>query len=255
MTLDLSTPWHAHKILAVDFEATSADALTCEPVEVACTLFEYPGNIVGRFVSFLRTKEPIPQESTDVHGITTEMVADAPTLGELGPQLAEIAQGAVPMAFNRKYDRTVMHRYLTGAGVPLFDPAQAWLCTAAMAWFKDRYVAGKGRHRLAECCKRRGINIVGAHRAEADTIMAGRLFYALMEAAKRDLSMARLLDSIDEIECDRDADRVKFEKQIREQERVIWREYARVMSRHDLTTTQVAARADEMLQLERERFL
>jgi DNA polymerase III epsilon subunit-like protein len=225
MGLELTRPWRSYPILSVDFESTGTDPLTCEPVEVAVVRYE-AGAIVGRFSSLLRTKEPIPEAATKVHGITNEMVADAPSLEEVSHELIKFADGTVPLAFNAPFDRTIMHRYLSGEGVPLFDPAQPWLCSFAMAWHKDRYEPGQGRLKLEACCKRRGINIVGAHRAMADALASGALFFALTATTARDLTMLDLLRSVGKLTEEREADYAKFRKQIRAEERVIWRGYA-----------------------------
>ena len=46
----------------------------------------------------------------------------------------------------------------------------------------DRFIAGKGRHRLENTVKRWGIDMVGpAHRAETDAIAAGALLFRMLE--------------------------------------------------------------------------
>jgi DNA polymerase III epsilon subunit-like protein len=223
VTIDITQPWRSVPVLSVDFEASSADPQTCEPVELACVRYEQ-GAIVARYSTLLRTKEPIPEDSTAIHGITNEMVANQPTLEEVAHELVKISDGAVPMAFNSAYDRKVMHRYLSGEGVSLFDPAQAWICTLAMAWHKDRFEPGTGRLKLAACCQRRGINIVGAHRAEADALMSGALFFALMAGV--DTTMEKLLTSVAKLSEEREKDHAAYRKRMREQDRVLWRQYA-----------------------------
>lgn len=260
--IDLTQPWRSLPILSVDFETTSADPSICEPVELACVRYE-GGNIAARYSTLLRTKEPIPDDSAKIHGITTEMTADAPTLEEVAHELVKIADGAVPLAFNVGYDRTVMHRYLSGEGVTLFDPTPAWICTYAMAWHKDRYEPGAGRMRLSECCKRRGINIVGAHRAEADALMSGALFFSLMTGVET--TMERLLQSVVRLSDERERDYAAFRKKLREQERVIWRQYACAAIAGNLASSptspgaslarDAADTADAMLEAERKRWL
>lgn len=264
--LDLSQPATSMPILVVDFEASSKDPLTCEPCEVAVARFE-GGNNVGVFSSLLRTNEPMSDEAIAVHGVTNEMTKDAPTLAEVSHEILKLAQDAMPCCHNRSYDRTVMHRYLSGEGVPVFDPAQQWLCTLVMARHKDSRVRGQGRHRLAACCKRRGIVAVGAHRAQADVVMAGKLFYSLMEGVEPMPSMAALLSQLEKLEHGQEIEHAAFMKECREKDRVVWRQYAaaalsglcgRLQAIDMQGPTDIVERAAEtadlLLSIEKERF-
>lgn len=258
MSLDLNQPWPSYPVLSIDFESTGPDPLTCEPVEVACVRFE-GGNVVARYSSLLRTEKPIPEEATKIHSITNEMVSTAPAFADIAIEIARLSEGAVPLAFNASYDRTVMHRYMTATDVTAFDPQQAWLCTFAMAWSADRFEPGAGRLKLAACCERRGIRIVGAHRAEADAIASGTLFHHLMTGTKPDVTMAKVLARVQTLSTDREKDYVAYKKKVREMEREIWRQYAcAAMHAADSlrsTPETVASFADAMLKLERERFI
>lgn len=254
MTLDLSQPATSYPILVVDFESSGRDPLTCEPCEVAVARFE-GGNNVGVFSSLLRTNEPMSDDVIAVHGITNEMTKDAPTLGDVAHEILKLADGAVPCSHHRVYDRAVMHRYLSGEGVPVFDPAQQWLCTLVMARHKDRLARGQGRHRLTACCKRRGISAIGSHRALADVVMAGKLFYALLEGVSPVPTMAQLLGSLDKLEHEQQVDHERFRKECREKDRLIWREYAKAIASGPTTNAEtIASLADALLAIERERF-
>jgi DNA polymerase III epsilon subunit-like protein len=263
MALDLSQPWRSCAYVSVDFEATSPDPATCEPVEVAVVRFDGAGNVVKRFSTLLRTAAPIPEDATKVHGITDEMVRDAPTLYDVAHKILEVAQDAIPLAFNRRYDRTIMHRHLSGEGVPLFDTAHPWVCSYAMAWSADRFAKGSGRHKLGACCERRGIRIVGAHRAEADAIAAGMLFFSIMGGDSKTTAQ-QLLAMVDRRESEREQDWAEYQKRKNAEDRLIWREYAkaalsgacaRETSYHDAHRAEIAAGvANLMVARERELF-
>jgi len=254
MTLGLSQPWRSCAYVSVDFEASSADPATCEPVEVSCVRFSGDGNIVARFTTLLSTHLPIPAESTAVHGITDEMVLGAPKLEEVAHKILEVAQGAIPLAFNRGYDRTIMHRYLSGEGVPLFDTAQPWVCSYAMAWSADKFAKGSGRHKLGACCERRGIRIVGAHRAEADAVAAGMLFFSIMGGDSKTTAQ-QLLAMVDRRESEREQDWAEYQKRKNAEDRLIWREYACAFaSREGFTVELIEDMASSLVDRERELF-
>ncbi len=181
MTLDLSRPWTDLPVCVLDFETTGPDPETCEPVEVSAIRFEN-GVAVSKFTSFIDHGVPIPEEATKIHGITTAMIAGAPSLVMAASSLAKVAAGAIPCAFNEPFDRRVLHRSVVGTDVPMFDPDQRWLDVFVMVAspLQDKYVSGSGRLKLGAACERRGIVIENAHRAEADALATGRLLYAVM---------------------------------------------------------------------------
>ena len=188
-------PWWQLPIVVVDFETTGPDPNTCMPIEVAAVRFR-GGEIMERASSLINPGVPIPAESTAIHGITDEMVADAPTnigvtirsvLGEVG------ADECVPCGYNgQRFDRIVYHRAIGT------EPGEwPWLDPMVLVKAVDR-----GRARLVDACERRGINVVGAHRAMFDAIATGMVLYStdirkvlgnmtISEALRRQLNAAQ----------------------------------------------------------------
>jgi len=266
MALDLTKPWSEYPVLALDFEATSADPETCEPVEVAAVRFE-GGIPVGRYSSLLKPSAPIPPAATAVHGIDDEMVRCSPMLVDIIHHVLELAVDAVPLAYNASYDKQIMTRYITPVDCPTFDPGFNWLDVYVIAASpkQDRYTTDAGRLKLAEVCKRHSVELSNAHRAEGDAEAAGRLFYALMGTSKATMEsvLARMVKAREE----HDADYRAWRKREMEAERLIWRQYAcaalsGTCSREDSTSMQndfwrseIASEvADRMLAKERERL-
>lgn len=69
-------------------------------------------------------------------------------------------------------------------------PACPWL--DALTWIRelDRFVAGKGRHRLSVTCERRGVLHGDAHRAAGDALAAARLLLSIAHEIPPDLDVA-----------------------------------------------------------------
>lgn len=210
MSLDLNRSWPELPLLVVDFEATSPDPDTCEPVEVAAVRFE-GGKVVDQFRTLLRTRDPIPAESTAIHKITDEMVMDAPTLGEVAADLARIGKDALPCAFNAPYDRRVMHRYLSGTGVPVFDESFSWVDVFVIIASVDKYVSGAGRLKLGAACERHGVEPNDAHSAIGDATATGNLLYKLYEKKLvKPVNADRLLKHTDAMRAEQKADGLRY---------------------------------------------
>lgn len=75
------------KVFIADTETTGLgkDAKVCEYAHLVCKLENNHLVYVSRFESLVNPGIPIPAEATKVHGITDEMVRDAPTLQDILP--------------------------------------------------------------------------------------------------------------------------------------------------------------------------
>jgi DNA polymerase-3 subunit epsilon len=97
-------PIRNERFAFVDVETTGIDANTCAVVEVACQIVE-AGRLVATFESLVDPGMPIPDYTTDIHGIDDSMVAGKPRLRELVPELLDHCRGAVIVAHNAAFDR------------------------------------------------------------------------------------------------------------------------------------------------------
>lgn len=216
--MDLTLPWPALPIVAVDTESTgvSDDDRVCEIAAVRFEAFKP----VQRFTSLVNPGRPIPAGATAVHGITDEMVKDAPTLAELAVDLFLVCDGAIPAAYNAPFDRGMIHRELTSPECPAFDPAQSWIDVFVIIASArvDKFVRGHGRLKLAAACQRWGVPLEAAHRAAGDAEATGRLLFTLLNADKiRPVSMARLLAHTDRMRLEHEADHARFRQGLQRQ--------------------------------------
>lgn len=174
--MQLLEAWNAQPILVIDFETTGQDPATCEPVEMGVVRYEH-GKEVGSWSTLIRPSCAIPAEASEIHGITDEMVANAPDADLVCPP-DELLTGAIPCAYNEGYDRLIAARCI--ASLPeSIRRAHAWIDPYVMVQLVDKFAAGKGRHKLANACARRGITLEGAHRVEGDCRATGELLFAI----------------------------------------------------------------------------
>lgn len=88
--------------------------------------------------TLLNPGEPIPAEASDIHGITDEMVASAPTFAGIAGQLAAVLTGRRVIIYNKTYDVGILafelRRLFADAGDGREALVAAWM---AQAGFED----------------------------------------------------------------------------------------------------------------------
>lgn len=144
--------------LCLDTETTGLDE-SAEMCEIAIT--DAAGFI--EFSHLIKPTKPIPQGAIDVHGITNEMVANAPTWREIQPLVIEIIRARIVLAYNADYDSRILRQssLISGVAVAGFE----WGCLMK-AWCQFRGVTKW--QKLDNVCREIEYPLVNAHRAMAD---------------------------------------------------------------------------------------
>ncbi len=151
------------KLIIFDLETTGLES-DCRIVQVAITRGE------RIFQSLVNPGIPIPPESTEIHRIRDEDVADAPRFEDIADQILEFVKDGVLSGFNiRRFDLPVMKREIARAGrkfppLPLLDLYELNLKMnpRSLAWFFEHYSGEKIDHEEAhdavyDCiCTRKG---------------------------------------------------------------------------------------------------
>lgn len=159
MKLQLKKP-----VVFFDLEATGLNILTDRIVEIGYIKVMPNGDEVVRNY-LVNPGMPIPAESTEIHHITNEMVADKPTFKELAKTLANDFKGCDLAGFNSsRFDVPMLAEEMLRAGVD-FDVQKAHHIDVMNIYHK------KERRNLETavqfyCHKDHS----GAHRAEADAV-------------------------------------------------------------------------------------
>lgn len=87
----------------VDVETTGFSPVNDRIVEIACVLVD-GDRVVDRWSTLVRPGIGIPARATEVHGITDEMVADAPSLGPVLDRLRHLCGTRVVVAHYARFD-------------------------------------------------------------------------------------------------------------------------------------------------------
>lgn len=137
--------------------------------------------------TYVRPKRRIPLAATRIHGITDSMVRDAPTWGEIVPQLQELLEGRDLVVYNAIFDRRMMHRSAEAFGLPKIDwkeIARWWCAMNAYAEFYGDWNSYRRSYRwqsLSNACSQQRIRVVDAHSALGDCRLTLALIQAMLQ--------------------------------------------------------------------------
>jgi DNA polymerase III epsilon subunit len=160
--------------VVLDLETTGLDPQLEGILEIAAVRLE-DGRPVGVFHQLTRPDVEISEASQAIHGISAEMVADAPTPAEaLAPLLAFLGDAPL-VAHNAPFDLQFLNRALALAGRPaLTNPVFDTLEMARELFPEQR------SYKLEAICKLLGHEASGFHRALADAEHLAAVFPTML---------------------------------------------------------------------------
>jgi len=177
-------PWYQVPLVVIDFETTGLSHEKDAPVSIGIVRFENQLP-VAQFGSFVDPGMPVPEQATAIHGITDADLVGAPSL--LDAIKVAYADGmfdeALPCAYNAPFDKPWLHRagYSDDLSDCLaLDTDWPWVDPLVIVRDVDRFVKGRGRHKLTTVCERYGVDLANAHRAVDDAKATGELLYQLV---------------------------------------------------------------------------
>ena len=135
-----------------------------------------------RFDMLVNPGRPIPAGSTAVHGITDEMIVDAPSVSEALARFHRFSEGCVLVAHNAPFDMSFLRRRETQIGKRFDQPIlDTVLCSAIL-------FGQSAEHTLDALCDRLGVTIPeeDRHTAIGDAIGTAEAFrkmIPMLEAA------------------------------------------------------------------------
>lgn len=114
-----------------------------------------------------------------IHGITPDMVADAPTFDELFPEMLAVFGDRPLVAHNASFDRGCMTATCAESRLPA--PANPWECTMLTA---RRLLPGLVNHKLPTVARALGVRQEHHHDAGDDALVAAQIRIALAEVGQ-----------------------------------------------------------------------
>ncbi len=182
--LEVVGAWPAGEVLGLDLETTGIDRFNDVPVSYALVSV-VEGVVLRSWSGLIDPGRPIPQEATEVHGISTERArAQGMPLHEatalVCDALVAASERGVPLAgMKLDYDLTILDLAGDLCGQGLVE--RGWRGPVLDAGVIDRHFdpEREGRRTLVDLCAHYGIELGKAHDAWADATASIEVLFAL----------------------------------------------------------------------------
>lgn len=168
----LKNPIAKSRFVIIDTETTGLQPYAGDEI-ISIAMMEYHGlqSTGKQFETLINPQRPVPQESTEIHGLSDADVKNAPVLIDVLPDILQFIDKAVLVGHHVQFDfrflNKTLKRYL---GMQLNNP---WLDTMLL------FLAHKGQlghYQLEDVAKACQIEIQNRHTAMGDTLAAGEIF-------------------------------------------------------------------------------
>jgi DNA polymerase-3 subunit epsilon len=147
--------------VCVDVETDGMNYTHGHVIEVAAIRVE-GGEIVREFTTLINPGVSIPYFITNLTGITTNDVQDAPAFADIADELLDILDGATFVAHNVRFDYSFLKQEFRRAQID-FEPKQ--LCTVKLS---RKLYPDQTSHKLSSLIDRHGFVYSARHRAYDD---------------------------------------------------------------------------------------
>jgi len=169
-------PFVQNEVCILDTETTG---LENEDEVIEISILDFDGNTL--LDTLVKPRCKISREAAAVHGITKNMLKDAPTWTEVVDRYRDVTNGKTILAFNENFDKRLIRQTCKSAGVP--NPKRGWSCVM-LAYAEWHGEISRGEHRwqkLEVATNQLNIKTVGAaHRAKSDAMATLQVLKAMV---------------------------------------------------------------------------
>jgi DNA polymerase-3 subunit epsilon len=156
------TPWMETEFVAFDTETSGAYPIGNEIVEFGAVRWKN-GQVIDSYQTLLKPREAMSDFIIGIHGITNDMVADAPLMKEKVAEIRKFFEGAYLMAHHAPFDMGFVTADFEKHNIGL--PQEQVICTSLLS----RVVIPESpNHKLQTLIGELGIDGGTAHRAHDD---------------------------------------------------------------------------------------
>lgn len=153
-------------VISIDLETTGLSPLMDKIIELSALKLT-PDAQIKSFSTLINPEIDIPKDSTEIHGITNEMVQKAPTWSQVMPQFIEFIEELPLLAHNAKFDLGFLMFNLQKSK-QLYKNNEVY-CSCQYA---RRSLPQMPNHKLKTLVDELGITLENHHRAEDDALAA-----------------------------------------------------------------------------------
>ncbi len=158
----LNQAWHDLTLVAFDTETTGKYPLTAEICEVAAVKWR-GGEVVETFATLLKPSKPMEAHNIAIHGITNEMVEDAPHVSAKIVDLHAFFKDSILIAHHAPFDLGFVAVEFERAGLQL--PSHPVICSSLLS---RNLIPESPDHRLQTLIGHFNLDKGVAHRALDD---------------------------------------------------------------------------------------
>lgn len=187
MLFDVKKSIHEYPIVAFDTETSGAFPLESEVIELGAVKW-YKGEIIGKFQTLLKPSKELTPDNIRIHGITNEMVADAPLMKDEIIKFCDFIDNTVLLAHHAPFDLGFVSLAIEKNNLRM--PTNLNLCSSLIS----RALLHATNHKLQTLIKE--LNLVGgaAHRAYDDSYACLQVLFKSLEKISDDVSLERILE-------------------------------------------------------------
>lgn len=184
-----SIPFEQAEFCVFDFETTGTSARTDKVIEIGMARIR-KGKIVDTFSTFINPGRPVPYYITNITGIKTDDVQDAPYFDEVYSQIKNFIGDSVLVAHNLGFDISFLRNECFSAELDMI-PNSA-ICTLKLARKIFPALPSKS---LGNIVKHLKIRHRGVHRGLGDATATGKVLLKMFTTLREDHN----IDTIEEL--------------------------------------------------------
>lgn len=166
------------EFVAIDIETTGLNPTCDEIIEVSAVRYRN-GHEVEAYETLVKPTRPLGVFVTLFNGITNDMVADAPAVGEIMPPLRAFIGDSVLLGHNVHFDINFLYDAIERAGAPHLS--NDFIDTMGLL---RRIKGAEAPGSLAAAAQAYSISVPGHHRAGWDSRCAAELFLRLVSSGE-----------------------------------------------------------------------
>lgn len=173
----------------LDVETTGLDPVSGDKICEIAVIKTIDCQLADEFVSIVNPGRNIPERAVSIHGITQDMVNEAPFFRDIAKGLLDFLKDTVIVAHNAKFDLEFLSSELKNLNLSL--PENEVIDTLGIA---RRYYTFPSNN-LGEIAKSIGLPLDEQHRALADVTTTKDIFeYFLKDLDRRGIRLKKLKD-------------------------------------------------------------